>query len=236
MPVAFSVELDRKKLVKTELELLFAELLAAINVTRVEPQDITFSTIQYRHLKVVPKIGLSQQFGYPEDISFRGPFTSFYEVSESILYHDSSHTAAPNRDVPDQGVVHVSAVLFISDVGDSVTITRATIGVSNDDGVTWTPLTTVSRPFGLNAGECIRVFDTPGQLHYHTGIAGYYGFNGVNFDRGIVLTASLGGDVENASLAGRTAFCVMTDTTVTGPGGRPLLAGVIFLNARERGF
>lgn len=236
MNLTYSIKLDRKTLVGAEIDQLFDEIEVAVNSGQVEPHNVSFGAIDYRVLSRPPKFALGADFGYPVPLTTGALTAGYYPIQETKLLHDSTHTEANNRDVLHQGVTHVLAIVSALDSSYSNSATRLCIGVSTDAGATWTPIATeTSRPLGESCGKAVRVYNTPEQTHYITGAAGYKPFN-QNFDRPIVLVASFGGEVANTASANVNAFCIMADANTFSFTSTPLLKGVFFLNARERGF
>ena len=244
MNIIYSQKLDEVLVKATELDNMFTTLATGINTTKLNTANVETGSFDYRTLKYPPKIKLSRRFGYPAALTFSAAFSSYFAILESVLSHDSSHTTATDRGVAGRPVVQVRSKVYLGDVKISaldatrlVNVQNLCIGTSSDGGVTWTPRTTTVRPTGEGCGRATRNYNTNNQLHYMDASANYYPFN-LNFERGVQLIASFGGDVENGSLAGINRFCVMVDSTTVNAsaGGVGNLFGAIFLSARERGF
>lgn len=237
MNIIYPRTLNQRLVSDDDLDIMFLELKNGINTDKFSQNNVEPGAINYRTLKVPPKISLARRFGYPGALTFSAAFGGFYAVEESVLLHDSSHASASDRDQADRPVVQVTARLYFNDVGSDATYLHALsacrIGVSQDGGATWVSLSNTGRPVGPTCGYARRMYDTVFQRHYMDDTPGYLPFN-ANFDRGIQLVASFGGAVENVSIANKNAYCIMIDDITNFDHG--YFFGYFWLNARERGY
>lgn len=233
MKVTYAGPLDEKKVIAADLGGRFSVITAAV-AAKVNRENIGPNTFDHRTMLAQPlKIGLARYFGYPDAITDGGLFGGYRVINESRIYHEPFSASATDRGVTGRPVVQARArVSLIETNGLKLNISRLCIGKSTDGGATWTPLTTTSRPTGQSCGYAYRVFDTPLQNNYWSGVVNYYPFN-ANFDRGVELVASFGGDVSNSAALLTDLYCVMVNDFTN---LNRYLFGSIFLNAREKVF
>lgn len=225
--------LSRRSLLRAELNDNIAAMAAAY-ATKLTPENFRPATIEHRHSSQPLRVPLETDFfSSPLDphvlnvgwINDAGTF-NYYLIDNSILKLTVPHDELANISDEHSPVFNVKALYRQVDSGITNLITRVTIGVSLDDGATWTPKELCSRPCGMSAGSAPAVYAGT-QSHYLTGAA-------VDvpdvMDRAVVLVASFGGRHKTSISEGGVKVAVMANSFDTGDNGS--LRGRIELNAR----
>lgn len=231
--LVYSRQVDPKKLVLLDLTTSLTELSTYVNTTKIPPEDVAPREIEYRSLSQTPRFTLARKFGRCENnvsLTYSAMFGGYYVVLQSVVAHSATLSSGNNNGETLKPVVHVMARVMAGDVSYSNLINRVTIGYSTDGGTTWTPLSNVSRPLAWSGGKVRRVFNNIPQAHFWTGINVYVPFN-APMDRPITVVASFGGSISNGNPLGITHYAVMVNNT----NDAKLLAGVLFLTARDNG-
>jgi hypothetical protein len=227
--IEYPLDLDPDFVVDTELDDLFTAIETYINVTKLSQKHFEHGSVRYRHLEEPPAIELAQPF-IDLEINNGVAYGGYYLCEGTILEHDTSIGNAPNRDIDDQPVYQIHAFLFASNIGIVAnSYTGARIGWY--DGITWIALSTTHQDLGLSCGEVIQPYASTTMQHYWTGAADYRPFN-IPYDRGVVLSASFGGDVRHNGATAPQKFAILVNNIECGEWSK----GIIYLNARENVF
>jgi hypothetical protein len=236
----YTATLDRKLLVQAEVEQKFSDLNTAVNTTKLAPGDFDKMAVEYRNLQRPPKFGLAQR-ARPIALS-AGSWGGWYQVTNLTVKHAQvSAFGLSAHDGTKRPTVEVSGALGL--VGGCGTvaggITKCTIGVSTDGGVSWQALDgtggtkSAVREFGDNSGSAIAYYAAPTQNHYLLGTPNYFPVD-YPVDRAVQVLASFGGDEGSfRTPVGLNAYCLMVDAplqnVVQG-------SGWLTLDAREKEF
>lgn len=202
MSVTLPLRLNRKTIEKDELQALFDALATGV----VTPDDVEKMTLQYRHLKQVPKFHL-RAVSDPLELS-PIPSTGWYPMAQWV-HHASTVPNADNYDESGKPCVELIGRLHLVGCGIPPQPTQACLGVSAD-GATWTSLPATVRPIGFGKGVAIPFYDSPNQPHYLYGGTGYRPVN-YPYDGQILLNAMLGGADGLADPTAYSYFTIMLD-------------------------
>jgi len=210
---SYSGDIDRKNVIRAQIQGRLTDLSTFINAPSIEEPNFKQRAVRYRHILQPPTIELADEFfGVP---TLQGPYSGWYAITDSILKFDLQHTSLPNIHEEAAPVIQIKAkchAYYLQGFA-GVKYDRCCIGYSTDDGVTWTPLASQSRPF--EAKDDFQFFDGPWgvQNDYMTGAAGYIPTN-MNFRRRTICMASAGGDTKDVPSSGARWFCVMLNSNV----------------------
>jgi hypothetical protein len=216
----YSQQLDRRYVVKQELDGMFSDLQTWWNTPSLDESNMEPGAVEYRHIDRPLSIELAAKFSGPS-LTFGALFGGYYPIDQSLLTVNlGTVTSYDNRYEETAPVAFIKAKLHqtVGTAASPNNITRYCIGYSIDAGVTWVPLATRTyRPVGPgNGGWAIAGF-VGTQLDYMTGVAGYEPVN-YNYDHRIVLLASVGGTHQDVSANGARLFCVMANQNSFGDG------------------
>jgi len=226
--ITFTKEIDQKFLLDTDLDTLFSDLEDFVNTVKLPTTDFEPAAVDQRLVYAPLEIWLAAEFSYP--LTITNPLAGYYLIGESVLDHDTNLTEARNKGVNGQPVFLVAAYLSGANVKYDATV-PSKFHIGRWNGSAWVILTTTTRTMGQANGEVRRIYNAMTNDHYITGVAGYVPMNHAR-DRGIVLLASFGGDVQNGPSNSSNRFAVFASDV----SNFAMVEGMIMLSARENGF
>lgn len=217
------------KVVKSDIQGQFDAIDTYINTTKVTSQAVEPASIEYRHLKAPVKINLmiDKDPVVVDAVSYGG-----WYHSDAIL----KHTASSNPD--SSPMVLVSAMVGCtgskSFYNNGTHPTACAIGVSTDNGATWSVLMETRRELGNGSGIALAYYDAKTQPHYLTEAGGYTPIN-IPSDHAVELLGTFGGEKSMGSPTAINQYCVMFDSPCTGTGGDGYWYGwaILMLDARS---
>lgn len=229
-----SSPLSRRRLLRSELQGNLDALADAYS-TKLTPENFRPATIEHRHTSQPLRVPLETDFfSTPLDphvlnvgwINDAGTI-NYYLIDNSVLKLTVPHDKLANISDENAPVFNVKALYRqVESAAGKNLISRVTIGVSLDNGATWTPKELCSRPCRISAGSAPAVYAGT-QSHFLTGSA-------VDMpdvmDRAVVLVASFGGRPKTSISEGGVKVAVMANHFDLGTYGS--LRGRIELNAR----
>ena len=228
----FSQELDRDQVLSAQIQGLFTVVENWIGVPSIGEQNVKPGAIEYRNTKYPMSIELAQEYFTgdgisPGEITFSGAFGGYHAILESVLTLElgASYSQAANRYEVEMPVAFICAKVHQS-AGNAVSpnnIQNYCLGHSTDGGVTWTPLLSTRRPCGPCGGgfgfiATTQNFFSGSQFDYMVHGGGPVTPRNANFDKRLILMASLGG--KNKDLASETPrkIAVMVDSAIPADG------------------
>lgn len=237
MSFSFTIELDRRRLVGTEVQQRFDDLEDFVNVTQFDPENVEVEAVDYRLTAEPMKINLMTT---PAWFTLGALVAGWYPVTNHVLKHKSTHANAPNVDGQSiYPVVLVRGVASFVGANRATLLTMVCLGVRAAAVDPWIPLDGVSgvdtrRTLGRGRGDARPFYATrTTQPHYITGAATY---SPVDYptDTLVEVVAHFGGTLNSHRNPVNTdEYCLMVnDVLANDVQGW----GWLELDARERGF
>lgn len=212
--------LSRDRVQQSELTAHLNALATALNVNRIQENDIEPDAVHLRHLSQLPKMNLGAEYGTAKGSGINGTPHSdgtknWYHIPDSIIKFSGGAASLPNLYESAEAVIQVYGPFYTNHAGvttgDHSTanpITEVCIGMSTD-GTSWTPLSAITaRPVGETCGKSFAFYKGV-QKHYIFGTSNYH--PRYPWDRAIWLEGSFGGDVKASASTGTRWFSVMID-------------------------
>ena len=220
--------LSRDRVVQAEITNHLNALAAALNVSRIQENDVEPDAVRLRHISQSPKFNLGRRYGTASGSTINAtPWSdgtkNWYTIPESELRFSLGATGLPNLYESNKPVIQVYGPFHTNhsgvSTGDNSTanpITEVCLGMSTDGGTNWTPLSAITaRPVGPTCGGSFAFFKGP-QKHYLFGTSNYH--PRYPWDRACWLEGSFGGDTKTSDSSGNRWFRVMVDATSTQDG------------------
>lgn len=216
----YSIVLDPRIVKKPDFVALRLDILAQINSTKLDARLLEKQGIEYRHILDAPTFNYMRR-AEPLTVGVVN-FGGWFAITNLILRHVATQDNAPNADGGSFPILDFHASLgFVGADRVLGAPTKLCIGVSSDDGVTWTPLDgaggtlRTQRFLGDGSGYALPNYATPSQPHYLTGAPGYRPINYPS-ERMVDLVAAFGGDYgSHGAPSGINAYTVMVDGDVS---------------------
>ena len=222
--------LDRTILRKNEIGASFTAIEDALPVAR---GSYTKDMVELRNI-LEPKVFLSTNFGYPNEVTFVADSTAtYYIIEESALSHECTISAASNKDSDSGNAVIVLAYvhgIYNQDVPGGVT--NFYIACSEDNGVSWEVIQSTKRFVGPHSGRTDHVYTSNYESNDYMGNVGWNRPN-MPWDSMIIVMAVLGGDGKHTTSNGKNKYAVAIDNnSPLMTGNYPRLTGTIMVHAR----
>lgn len=217
-------DLSRDKVSQAEIQNALTAIQNSLNAVKLRENNLEPDSIHLRHLNQLPKINLSCEFGTAKGSTIDGtPHTdgskNWYHIPDSILKFNLGAAGLPNMYEANKPVIQLFGPFHTNHcqtlTSGTSAITEVCIGMSTNGGTTWTPLEVTKRPTGQTCGREIAFFKGP-QKHYLFNTSNYHPH--YDWDRGIWLIGSFGGDKKVAASDGSRWFSVMVDQPTTNDG------------------
>ena len=219
----YTSELDRRKLLSTEVQGRFDDIDAWVNTHLLEARAVPPFGISARNIVGARTINLCSQ---RDPVTVAGvPSLGWYK-SDLAVAHQAALSGQHHHDdgITSYPTVEVTAFVGVTDSDPTkVGLYKMCIGVTTDGGVTWTPLDGTGplkrsqREFGDGCGTSPNYYATVMQTHYMTGLNGYYPKNFPS-DRAVRLVATFGGDSDSfGDPTVINGYCVMFNAPPVDP-------------------